>query len=339
MNFQYKYGVEICNSTCGVPYTFKPQKETRTTKKLIARTSPATSTTTTLPRTINETCEEYNVDYFGNDIECLKKSVTSWEACAKMCSDNDKCTHWTWISPESGVSSDWVNTCCTKTSDAGRWTKNGMVSGSKECGACEEIDTDLVGNDIDVVLEVSTWEECSHICQQRSDCSFWTWVGDEYTTNPDIIHECHLKNSDSGREKATGLVSGSSDCGECKFLKNNTLITITITIAISDLPTPTTTPTPILKNETCESENIKLISGDDAIIAQDVPTWKQCANLCAAVPECSHWNWIDSGVPEHKCSMLTSVVDKKEAPGVISGTTDCGKGKFLLDNTGFKYWL
>ena len=78
--------------------------------------------------------------------------------------------------------------------------------------------------------------------------------------------------------------------------------------------------------------NIKLISGEEALIAPDVPTWEQCANLCASVPTCSHWNWIDSGVPVHQCSMLTSIVDIKEAPGVISGTSDCGKGKFCSEN-------
>ena len=107
-----------------------------------------------------------------------------------------------------------INDCCIKTSDAGNAKRNGAVSGSKDCGVCEEVDVNLVGNDIEAVLDVLTWEECSHICKQRSDCSFWTWVGDDYT---DIVHKCSLKSGDSGREDATGHVSGNSECGNCEF--------------------------------------------------------------------------------------------------------------------------
>ena len=246
MNFEYKYGEEICSSTCGVPAKYKPISGKRIINKPEVSTTTTTTTmaTTILPRTINETCEEYGTDYLGNDLECLKGSATSWEECAKLCNDNARCSHWTYVP-------GWA--CCTKTSDAGRVT-NGrtkdMVSGSRACGACEEINTDLLGNDVDAVLNVSTWEQCSHICKQRSDCSFWTWVGDKYTIDTNrgsmvtkkiikiqrskikiqrskikkidtthVLHKCHLKNGDSGRAQVTGLISGSSECGDCKLFK------------------------------------------------------------------------------------------------------------------------
>jgi len=212
MNFEYKYGQEICNSSCGVPYV--PTRDERSSVKPEVITTPSPTTITTSPtRTINETCEEYDVDYLGNDIECLTNSSTSWEGCAKMCNADETCTHWTWLSQDFDTA-DLVHACCKKTSDAGRVNATGAVSGSKACGACEEIDIDLAGDDIEAVYNVSTWEQCSHICKQSQECSFWTWVGEDYMLDPSILQKCHLKNGDSGRTPTTGLISGSSDCGE-----------------------------------------------------------------------------------------------------------------------------
>ena len=82
---------------------------------------------------------------------------------------------------------------------------------------CEEIDTDLAGNDIDSILDVSSWQKCSYLCKKNSDCSFWTWVDETYTRNPHIIKKCHLKNGDSGRVKIDGLISGPAGCGNCEL--------------------------------------------------------------------------------------------------------------------------
>ena len=212
LSFEYRYGDEVCKSTCEVTWDYGTN---RSDVKPVPITTPATTfiTTTTLQtRTDKETCEEHDVDYLGNDIQCLKNSGKSWEGCAKTCNTREKCTHWTWLS-------DMTNTCCIKTSDGGRTEMKGAVSGSKAkaCGICEEMDIDLAGNDIDSALDVATWEQCSHICKQRSDCSFWTWVSDDYDIDEDIIHKCHLKNGDSGRTSTKGLISGNSKCGECKF--------------------------------------------------------------------------------------------------------------------------
>ena len=78
--------------------------------------------------------------------------------------------------------------------------------------SCESIDTDLPGNDIDSVLDVPTWDQCSFLCTQNSACFFWTWVDENYTVNPAIIHKCHLKSGNTGSAQITGLVSGVSGC-------------------------------------------------------------------------------------------------------------------------------
>ena len=177
-------------------------------------TTPTTVSTTTIPvREVNETCEEYDVDYLGYDIQCFRNSSKSWEECAKTCSTHERCKYWTWLSQDY-AREDERQTCCIKTSDKGKASLAGVVSGSKACGACEKIDVDLVGNDIGAVEDVPTWEQCSHICKQQSDCSFWTWVSG---SDSDIYHKCHLKNGDSGEKKSAGFISGSSECGDCKY--------------------------------------------------------------------------------------------------------------------------
>eukprot|EP00091_Calanus_sinicus_P012537 TRINITY_DN28179_c0_g1_i1.p2 TRINITY_DN28179_c0_g1~~TRINITY_DN28179_c0_g1_i1.p2 ORF type:complete len:132 (+),score=41.91 TRINITY_DN28179_c0_g1_i1:26-397(+) len=59
---------------------------------------------------------------------------------------------------------------------------------------CEELDTDLYGDDIEAVLDVESSQACSDICQNRVGCSHWTWVGDDYTSNQATLHACLLKN-------------------------------------------------------------------------------------------------------------------------------------------------
>ena len=77
---------------------------------------------------------------------------------------------------------------------------------------CKAWDMDLPGHDIDSVLDVQTWDDCSDLCTQNSACSFWTWVDNKYTLNPAIINKCHLKNGKSSMAPVAGLVSGVSGC-------------------------------------------------------------------------------------------------------------------------------
>ena len=216
MGFEYKFGDQVCYSNCTVKYSQERLKTSSKHANVRTTTPTTTTTTTTVPvRNITEVCEKLDTNYFGNTIECLS-NTPSWEQCANVCFGESECTHWSWFSGDVEDPNTPLD-CCLKTSDAGKIPQTGVVSGSEECGTCEEMDTDLMGDDIGAVLDVESWEECSHICQQRSDCSYWTWVSDEFEVNPDILHKCHLKDGDSGRRPTKGLISGSSDCGKCEY--------------------------------------------------------------------------------------------------------------------------
>ena len=110
---------------------------------------------------------------------------------------------WTLGSDEARIMLSWAD------------LPNTLQLSSLERG-CEETDTDLVGDDIEQVLEVESSQACSQLCQNRKDCSHWTWVNEKYVKNPEILHKCFLKNGDSGRTKEIGLVSGKGGCVDCK---------------------------------------------------------------------------------------------------------------------------
>ena len=93
----------------------------------------------------------------------------------------------------------------------------------KPAPPCELIDNDLAGNDIEAVLDVPSWEQCSDLCSQKSECTVWTWVDDTYTVNPEIIHKCHLKNGNPGPSSVTGLVSGATGCKPGKTLNDTNI--------------------------------------------------------------------------------------------------------------------
>ena len=93
--------------------------------------------------------------------------------------------------------------------------------------ACEYLDTDLPGNDIDATLNVATWEDCSELCSRNRDCTSWTWVADTYTINPKIIRKCHLKDGNPARSGVTGLISGVAGCKQGQMISYLTFYKIT----------------------------------------------------------------------------------------------------------------
>ena len=108
----------------------------------------------------------------------------------------------------------------TEITENGLYVVNGSADGyvpkeasiTTNCGSCQENDIDLMGNDIKSFLNIASWAECAELCKEERGCSHWTWVSQRYTEDPSIFNKCHLKNSDSGRVKTTGLISGGQDC-------------------------------------------------------------------------------------------------------------------------------
>ena len=68
--------------------------------------------------------------YTGDTINIIK-SITSWDDCNSECVKNEKCKYWSWFAAATGSSSE--HDCKLKTSDNGRQSKTGVVSGSRGC--------------------------------------------------------------------------------------------------------------------------------------------------------------------------------------------------------------
>ena len=68
---------------------------------------------------------EHDIDYHGNDID--NKVLENMQACADMCASTTGGQYWTWKVADK--------TCYVKSSNSGRETDIGYVSGKKECGS------------------------------------------------------------------------------------------------------------------------------------------------------------------------------------------------------------
>ena len=89
-----------------------------------------------------------------------------------------------------------------------------------------------------------------------------------------------------------------------------------------------------------------MISRENATNVEDVPTWEQCANLCAAISTCSHWNWIGSDCKTDWCKYesaqyryfenRTSFENARGAcqalGGDLASVTSMGTIKYILPN-------
>ena len=118
MKFQYQYGEEVCNSTCGNPYTPYDHE-----KRILTTTTPGYTTT---PGLANETCEKPDTVYDNEYNLQVIEDCPKWEDCATHCWENkDACTHFSWTKDK---------TCTLKTSDEGEQEEPGTVSGTAECG-------------------------------------------------------------------------------------------------------------------------------------------------------------------------------------------------------------
>ena len=78
---------------------------------------------------------------------------------------------------------------------------------------CTELDTDFLGNDIQVngkwhIPNVKNSLECQLLCQEESSCEFWTYGLTVISGN------CHLKTSAGVRKPHRGLISGKKFCGK-----------------------------------------------------------------------------------------------------------------------------
>merc|ERR1712106_951196 len=331
MQFQYQYGEEVCNSTCGNPYTpYDHEKRKLTT----------TTTTTPKPHLKNETCEKPDTVYDNEYNLQVIEDCPKWEDCATHCWENkDACTHFSWTQDK---------TCTLKTSDEGEQEEPGTVSGTADCGegatyptpvtttpgtpspttipeltnkTCEEegyfYDSVLTQKQI---KNIKSWEECAYLCRLDPECKGWSWASSEFV-EATVIHTCALKpklvigTQEGGpASKKKGAVRGTKDCG-------NYVSTTTPSNLI------TTTPG-ILKNETCQINDTHH-KGTPLQSVDDITLWEECAHICRNTDGCLFWSYFtDSfsvGTFVGRCDMQGSDEGFKELPGVVSGNAECGE--------------
>ena len=111
MNFEYKYGEEVCNSTCGVPY--KPDQTKRSSPKPFGRTTTIPEcnfldlhllakdyalfisvTTTQAAELENKTCGSMDTKLISSEPATSLDDIPTWEQCANLCAASDNCSHW-----------------------------------------------------------------------------------------------------------------------------------------------------------------------------------------------------------------------------------------------------
>ena len=70
-------------------------------------------------------CVEYGIDYAGHDVDNVS-NVQSWQDCANHCKNHKTCQYWTW-------SIQCSHKCFLKSSDNGRKSNPGSISGKHDC--------------------------------------------------------------------------------------------------------------------------------------------------------------------------------------------------------------
>lgn len=132
--------------------------------------------------------------------------------------------------------------CMCKSTDAGRRTLNGAVSGATACAGCQlggENDVDYYGNDDflqDGKMKCSSTLKAncinaSSVPDAQSCTSFC--LTSEYYTWKAHEGECYCKNSASGRRRSTGSTSGRTNCQTTAPAYPSQLFSPALTVSLS----------------------------------------------------------------------------------------------------------
>ena len=88
-----------------------------------------------------DSCFEKDIDYYGN-IVTTYPNILNRMSCQTLCMYDPDCKFWTY-----GVTGTWGNQCVLKTSDEGRQSLSGLISGPKFCRYCDVIGKCVVSLD------------------------------------------------------------------------------------------------------------------------------------------------------------------------------------------------
>ena len=86
--------------------------------------------------------------------------------------------------------------------------------------------------------DVKTWEACSQLCQQRSDCKYWTW---HHGKSGSWAYKCVTMQNAGTRVYNNDTISGQRNCREGEDPTTPTPTTEAPTTAAPTTVTPTTT--------------------------------------------------------------------------------------------------
>jgi hypothetical protein len=76
--------------------------------------------------------------------------------------------------------------------------------------SCPMYGLDNYGDNMDVLENVASWEDCGWICQNRDGCAIWAW---NHERAGDNARTCFLKNTISDHEEEDGSsISGAKGC-------------------------------------------------------------------------------------------------------------------------------
>jgi len=231
---------------------------------------------------ISEACTmEENVDYSGHDLNLdTGRNVDRKENavdCRELCNSNPQCRYFTWKKHSKE--------CWLKTSNIGRHSQSGSISGTACHQACTmEENADYSGYDLNLdtgrnVDRKETAEDCRELCKSNPQCRYFTWKKQS--------KECWLKTSDKGRHRQRGSISGTA----CRPQACN-----------------------MEKNVDYYGHDLNPYTGRNEDRRE---TAEDCRKLCRSNPDCNYFTWKKQS---EECWLKTSNKGSIYELGSISGT-------------------
>jgi len=142
----------------------------------------------------------------------LISGVANALECQRACQEEVDCRFFTFGTAESSC----PNCCYFKSSDLGRESSNGYISGPWSCGFeneeshCWENDVYYEGQHVSLMEQVDTMEQCRQHCLDRDDCEGYVLNSRESNRGPNI--NCYAKTKIVTKRYYPGIRSAGRDC-------------------------------------------------------------------------------------------------------------------------------
>jgi len=254
-----------------------------TSKPTIAPTKPSFSSTACVLTP--------NTDYFGGDI-ILKYHVESVDSCASLCQARSGCTHFSFILPTFSNSGARYR-CYLKNDNVASRTVSNVMGGHcpEPPPVCKlTADTDYRGQDLQLIKNVASADECGKLCLAHSTCSFFTYVLPNYRSYSSR-KRCYLKKSGVGKRRVVNAVGG--DCGS-KLAKACTIV----------------------EDTRFRGKTIQKFS--------NIPSADECSSLCVSELNCNHFTYFPSGFSVEKvremCILKGKAVKMAKSQSAFAGS-------------------